>query len=359
MIDQQFDGSLSLMQLKCSGMTIVLELMQHGYPTRAPFGDLYNTYQQYLPKKLQQLTPRSFCEVTQVNGSNVCFAIVFLLQAILQSLNLNDKDYKFGVSKVFFRPGKYAEFDTIMKSDPENLQRLVNNVSKWLIKSKWWKVQYTALTVIKRKRPHTNLPLYMHLFFTLVKYKILYRRELIINMQKNIRGYLARKRHGPRINGLRKINALNKNIKQLEKIASQLKKEKDSSLKSINNLGLEIQGAIKKIKDDHNISLNTIETMQIQLTEKVNKEMLLLQKKVQDQKNAEEQERLRKIQEEMERERKRKEEEERRLREEEENRRKKAEIEARRKKEEEELKKRVLCFSTTHRTRLLIRNFDL
>lgn len=63
MIDQQFDGSLSLMQLKCSGMTIVLELMQHGYPTRAPFGDLYNTYQEYLPKKLQQLSPRSFCEV--------------------------------------------------------------------------------------------------------------------------------------------------------------------------------------------------------------------------------------------------------------------------------------------------------
>lgn len=178
-------------------------------------------------------------------------------------------------------------------------------------------------------------------------------------MQKNIRGYLARKRHGPRINGLRKINALNKNIKQLESIASQLKKEKDNSLKSINNLGLEIRSAIKKIKDDHKISLNTIETMQIQLTEKVNKEMLLLQKKVQDQKNAEEQERLRKIQEEMERERKRKEEEERRLREEEENRRKKAEIEARRQKEEEELKKRVLYYLITFEICLLMQNFNL
>lgn len=64
MIDQQFDGALSLMQLKCSGMTHVLELMEHGYPSRTPFGDLYNMYKDYLPKELKQLQPRTFCEVS-------------------------------------------------------------------------------------------------------------------------------------------------------------------------------------------------------------------------------------------------------------------------------------------------------
>ena len=54
----------------------------------------------------------------------------------------------------------------------------------------------------------------------------------------------------------------------------------------------------------------------------VKKGLAGLNKKLADQKNAEEQERLRKIQEEMERERKRKEEEERKRQEEEENRRK-------------------------------------
>lgn len=63
MVDQQFDGSLSLMQLKCSGMTTVLELMEHGYPSRAPFSDLYSMYQTYLPKELKQLQPKVFCEV--------------------------------------------------------------------------------------------------------------------------------------------------------------------------------------------------------------------------------------------------------------------------------------------------------
>lgn len=83
----------------------------------------------------------------------------------------------------------------------------------------------------------------------------------------------------------------------------------------------------------------TVNQVYKDLVTKVDNQMAALSKKVQDQKNAEEQERLRKIQEEMEREKKRKQEEERLLKEEEENRRKKAEIEARRKIEEEERRK--------------------
>lgn len=63
MIGQIFDGSLSLMQLKCSGMTNVLELMGHGYPSRAPFAELYSMYQSYLPQELKSLNPKTFCEV--------------------------------------------------------------------------------------------------------------------------------------------------------------------------------------------------------------------------------------------------------------------------------------------------------
>lgn len=71
MIDQHFEGSLSLMQLKCSGMTTVLELMEHGYPSRAPFADLYSMYQSYLPKELKQLQPKVFCEVWKlINDTN-------------------------------------------------------------------------------------------------------------------------------------------------------------------------------------------------------------------------------------------------------------------------------------------------
>ena len=55
------------------------------------------------------------------------------------------------MTKVFFRPGKFAEFDQIMKSDPENLAQLIRKVKKWLLHSRWKKAQWCALSVIKRK----------------------------------------------------------------------------------------------------------------------------------------------------------------------------------------------------------------
>ena len=43
-------------------MTSVLELMQQGYPSRAPFVDLYNIYKTMLPPQLVRLDPRLFCK---------------------------------------------------------------------------------------------------------------------------------------------------------------------------------------------------------------------------------------------------------------------------------------------------------
>lgn len=68
---------------------------------------------------------------------------------MLHSLNLHDKDFKFGITRVFFRPGKFAEFDKIMRSDPASLKAIVANVKKWLVKSRWHKAQFCALTVIR------------------------------------------------------------------------------------------------------------------------------------------------------------------------------------------------------------------
>lgn len=47
---------------------------------------------------------------------------------------------------------QFAEFDQIMKSDPDHLAELVKKVNKWLIHSRWKKVQWCALSVIKCKQ---------------------------------------------------------------------------------------------------------------------------------------------------------------------------------------------------------------
>lgn len=85
------------------------------------------------------------------------------------------------------------------------------------------------------------------LHFT-VKNKIAYRRSALITIQKTIRGYLTKKKHGPRIKGTYKIKQLNEKLKQLESIAGQLKKDKDISIKQLNNLKREMREALDRIK---------------------------------------------------------------------------------------------------------------
>lgn len=212
MVAHSFDGSSILGQLRCSGMTSVLELMEHGYPSRVPFQELYNMYKSYLPPELAKLEPRFFCE------------------ALLQSLKLNNKDFKFGITRVFFKPGKFAEFDRIMKSDPENLKKLVANVKKWLLKSRWNKIQFCALSVIKLKN------------------KIIYRRNHLIVIQKNARMFIAMKQHQPRIKGIMKIKNLKNQLIEMQEIANQLKATRDKSIDDIKNLQSEIDVSMKKIK---------------------------------------------------------------------------------------------------------------
>ncbi|XP_071535802.1 myosin heavy chain 95F isoform X4 [Panulirus ornatus] len=298
MVDHEFEGGPILSQLQCSGMTSVLELMQQGFPSRAPFHDLFNMYKKYLPAELARLDPRLFCK------------------SLFRALGLDDRDFKFGMTKVFFRPGKFAEFDQMMKSDPDNLQLLVSKVKTWLLQSRWKKSQWCALSVIKLKN------------------KILYRREQLIIIQKNVKMYNAMKKYRPRYMGVIKIKGLQGQLQQMLAIVNQLKKEKDSSLATVNKIQSTMDYTIKKIQTT-NMTREQIDREYSALVTSMDAELSVLHKKLTQQKNAEEQERLRRIQEEMERERKKKEEEERKRREEEDIRRKKAEMEARRKQEEE------------------------
>lgn len=70
--------------------------------------------------------------------------------------------------------------------------------------------------------------------------------------QKTIRGYLARKQHQPRIKGITKINAIRRNMKQMEDIANQLKGERETMLKHMKEIETQIDLAIKKIKVSEN-----------------------------------------------------------------------------------------------------------
>lgn len=116
-------------------------------------------------------------------------------------------------------------------------------------------------------------------------------------------------------------------------------KNRERSTQDMKRLDDDLEVAIRKIKNNPRIAPTEIDGLYTSLVNQVNKQMASLQDMVKQQKVAEEQARLRKIQQELELEKKRKEEEERRKREDEENRRKKLDMEARRKIEEQQRRK--------------------
>ncbi|XP_024146483.1 myosin VIa isoform X3 [Oryzias melastigma] len=300
MVSHQFEGAQILSQLQCSGMVSVLDLMQGGFPSRAPFHELYNMYQKYMPPKLTRLDPRLFCK------------------ALFKALGLDENDFKFGLTRVFFRPGKFAEFDQIMKSDPDHLAELVKKVNKWLIHSRWKKVQWCALSVIKLKN------------------KIIYRAGACIMIQKTVRMWLCKRKHKPRIDGLVKVRSLKNRMTRFNEVVAGLKEGKQEMSKQIMELDVAIDNLIIKIKSTIMSRIDIDHEYKSLVTRSEHLLTALQNKK----KEEEERERLRRIQEEMEKERKRREEEEQRRKQEEEDRRLKAEMELKRKQEEEERKKR-------------------
>ncbi|XP_052809072.1 unconventional myosin-VI-like isoform X2 [Mya arenaria] len=303
MCDHMAEGASILSQLECAGMNAVLDLMQQGYPSRTQFLELYNMYKNYLPPDLARLDPRLFCK------------------ALFKALGLDDNDFKFGLTKVFFRPGKFAEFDEIMKSDPENLAALIKKVRRWLLCSRWKKAQWCALSVIKLKN------------------KIQYRSGRLIALQKTIRMWNVAKKFKPKFEMVTKVKALQAQLTLMNDIVSHMKKDKEKATKQVREMETALEGLIKKIRTT-DMTREQMNREYKDLVAKMNHNLDDLKKQLEQHKVKEEQERLRKIQEEMERERKRKEAEEQKRKQEEEERKLKAELEVKRKKEEEERKKK-------------------
>ncbi|CAG9541038.1 unnamed protein product [Cercopithifilaria johnstoni] len=209
----EFKGAMILSQLKCAGMTSVLKLMQEGYPSRISFAELYKTYEKIMPSKLARLDPRLFCK------------------CLFHALGLNQTDFKFGLTKVFFRPGKFAEFDQMLRQDPVHMENLIKKVQIWLLHVHWKKAQYGVLSCIKLRN------------------KILWRAAHFTKIQSVLRGYLTRKVHRPRLHLHRRTNMLRERVLELEKVLVHLSPASQSEWSSvISGINIETQQLLRNIK---------------------------------------------------------------------------------------------------------------
>jgi myosin-6 len=270
-----FEGAAIISQLQCAGMVSVLDLMQGGYPSRTQFKDLYEMYKSVLPPELAALDPRTFAK------------------ALFKALGMNEDDFQFGVSKVFFRPGKFAEFDSIMKADPDHLVELVSKVMQWLVKCRWKKLTWACVSCIKFAS------------------KIRARGAAAIIMQNTIKMFLAKNVHRPRYIGIKELLTVTGQIESMKETVNKMPKNKDKMMAQVDGVLQSLEQAIGQIKSSGTITREQIKKMQDDLQKQIDKQLAAIKKEQEKQKLMEEAARLKKLAEEMERARKAKEEAER------------------------------------------------
>ena len=313
MVKRNFEGSSVLNQLRCSGMKSVMELLFFGFPSRISFAELYKMYENYLPSNLRKLDPRMFSRI------------------LFKAIGLNENDYKFGLTRVFFKAGKFAQFDALIKNEPEHLNKLISKVQKFLIITRWKIAQWGALSVIKLKN------------------KIKYRAEKIVRLQAYLRMCNQIVKNRPLIKGLlglRKLFQINqdllskidqlKDANERNQIESQLNRSKQELIQFHNMLKTnQIPNETKaSIQQRYNLRREFVDQKLREFRGQLDDKVGVFRRKLDEQME------LIKMQRKLEEEQRKSQEEERKRQDDKEKRKKKEEMETRRLKEEQEMNRR-------------------
>jgi len=99
-----FNGSMILRQMQCSGTIECVKLMQAGYPSRAPYDDLRTRFKGCLPEKMEsKLTDSGFVEL------------------ILMACDTEPGDYQLGQDMIFFKGSKGSLLQDLMMMKKDDL----------------------------------------------------------------------------------------------------------------------------------------------------------------------------------------------------------------------------------------------
>ncbi|VDM38336.1 unnamed protein product [Toxocara canis] len=266
MMAAKFDGAAILDQLKCAGMASVVRMMQAGFPSRTSFGGIYELYRDLLSPQLAILDPRLFCK------------------CLFHALGLNEDDFAFGLTKVFFRASKFAEFDRMLHQDKDEMLRLVTLAQSWLRCVRWRKVQYGVLCVVK------------------LQLKINYRAQQLLKIQSHVRGMIARRAYLPRITCLKKVRALSVNVSELTAALNQLCEDRQAKwMLELAKMKENIDLLVDDIKRDSLMSPKVVKTRYERLVKEAETLLLEIRKQTADEEN----EKVRRMKEAMEMEKER------------------------------------------------------
>ncbi|KAE8908079.1 Unconventional [Phytophthora fragariae] len=119
-----FDHGYVVDQLRCSGMLATCELLKVGLPTRVSYEEICRIYKPVLPPSVTPMfdayNDRTFTE------------------AVLWSFRVEPDAYRLGRTKVFFKTGKIALLDALLKVDMKKMGPwIVARLRKWLARRRW------------------------------------------------------------------------------------------------------------------------------------------------------------------------------------------------------------------------------
>lgn len=122
-----------------------------------------------------------------------------------------------------------------------------------------------------------------------LKYKILYRRQALITIQKTVKMHLARSQHEPRYKGIASLKTLQAQISGIGKMATSLKSDKDSVLANAKKINVQLESAISKIKSNPKIKKSEIDNLYKSMVALINDTLADVKKKLEKQRVTEEQ----------------------------------------------------------------------
>lgn len=202
-----FDHGYVVDQLRCTGMLATCELLKVGLPTRVSYEEICRIYKPVLPPSVVPLfapyNDRTFTE------------------AVLWSFRVDPDAYRLGRTKVFFKTGKIALLDALLKVDMKKMGPwIVARLRKWLARRRWryatakimgqraflWLYEYTK----KRKAAIVKMQAVMRMFA--VRKQFIRARNAHRNMLR--RKALARKHFKTAVRAIMAGNAFRQLLEQ-------------------------------------------------------------------------------------------------------------------------------------------------
>ncbi|CAK4167413.1 unnamed protein product [Aphanomyces euteiches] len=120
----QFDNGYVVDQLRCTGMLATCELLKVGLPTRVSYEEICRIYKPVLPSNV---TPMFQCYNDRT-----------FTEAVLWAFRVDPDAYRLGRTRVFFKTGKIALLDALLKVDMKKMGPwIVARLKKWLARRRW------------------------------------------------------------------------------------------------------------------------------------------------------------------------------------------------------------------------------